>query len=158
MMSPDYWRFRRSCATVHRFSMEVIQKRRAALKEMKVGTPSPLHTLHPSHPHISQHPPTLTASGCRCVEGKSSQIPRLHRHASGSKSRHLSHPHTLTLSSHHTFTPTLRMRMELVSQMKKSELKWTLSCLRATTPLLAVHHTPTPSHPHTLTSSLSPQV
>jgi len=37
MLTPNYWRFRRACQTVHKFSLEVIQKRRADLEEQKVG-------------------------------------------------------------------------------------------------------------------------
>ena len=36
MMTPDYWRYRRACKIVHKFSMDVIKKRRAALEEKKV--------------------------------------------------------------------------------------------------------------------------
>lgn len=37
MLTPNYWRFKRACDTVHKFSLEVIQKRREALQEQKVG-------------------------------------------------------------------------------------------------------------------------
>ena len=37
MLTPNYWRFRRACQTVHKFSLEVIRKRRADLEEQKVG-------------------------------------------------------------------------------------------------------------------------
>ena len=36
MMTPDYWRFRRACKTVHAFSLDVIRKRRAVLESGKV--------------------------------------------------------------------------------------------------------------------------
>jgi len=35
MLTPNYWRFRRACQTVHKFSLEVIRKRRADLEEQK---------------------------------------------------------------------------------------------------------------------------
>ena len=44
MLTPNYWRFKRACRTVHEFSLEVIRKRRADLEELKVG-----HT-HLEHP------------------------------------------------------------------------------------------------------------
>jgi len=37
MLTPNYWRFRRACQTVHKFSLEVIRKRRADLEEQKVS-------------------------------------------------------------------------------------------------------------------------
>jgi len=37
MLTPNYWRFRRACHIVHKFSLEVIRKRRADLEEQKVG-------------------------------------------------------------------------------------------------------------------------
>ena len=49
MMSPSYWQFRRTCNTVHKFSLEVIQKRRAALEEKKVR-PLPSFSPPPSFP------------------------------------------------------------------------------------------------------------
>ena len=36
MMTPDYWRYRRACKIVHKFSMDVIKQRRAVLEEKKV--------------------------------------------------------------------------------------------------------------------------
>ena len=33
MMTPDFWRYRRACKIVHKFSMDVIKKRRAVLEE-----------------------------------------------------------------------------------------------------------------------------
>ena len=33
MLTPNYWRFRRACQTVHKFSLEVIHKRRADLEQ-----------------------------------------------------------------------------------------------------------------------------
>lgn len=38
MLKPDYWRYRRACNFVHKFSMDIIQRRRAALEEKKVGS------------------------------------------------------------------------------------------------------------------------
>ena len=35
MMTRDYWENRRACKTVHKFSMDTIQKRRATLEEKK---------------------------------------------------------------------------------------------------------------------------
>ena len=37
MMTPDYWKYRRACKIVHKFSTDVIKKRRAVLKEKKVS-------------------------------------------------------------------------------------------------------------------------
>ena len=37
MMTPSYWKHHRACQIVHEFSMDVIKKRRAVLKEKKVG-------------------------------------------------------------------------------------------------------------------------
>ena len=35
MMTPSYWRFRRACQTAHKFSMNTIRDRRAALEKNK---------------------------------------------------------------------------------------------------------------------------
>ena len=37
MLTREGWQFRRACSTVHRFSEDVIRKRRAALEEKKVS-------------------------------------------------------------------------------------------------------------------------
>ena len=36
MLTPSYWKYRRACQIVHKFSMDVIKKRRAILEEKKV--------------------------------------------------------------------------------------------------------------------------
>ncbi len=37
-MKPEYWKYRSACQVVHKFSMDIIQRRRAALKDKKVVT------------------------------------------------------------------------------------------------------------------------
>ena len=37
MMTPDYWKYQKACKIVHKFSMDVITKRRAVLEEKKVS-------------------------------------------------------------------------------------------------------------------------